>query len=86
MARLKMQENKLKDIEISTAWEEYEKELKVRGLSRFSVITKNSIFKDFNKFCNTKATKTNELNEKLVNNYILWLMERGNKNTTLIVK
>ncbi len=83
MARIKMQDNKLKDIEISTAWVEYEKELKVRGLSKFSIITKNSIFKDFSKFCNTEATKTNELNEKLVNNYILWLMERGNKNTTI---
>lgn len=83
MALIKMQENKLKNIEISEAWEEYERELKVRGLSQFSIITKNSIFKDFNKFCNTEAIKTNELNEKLVNNYILWLMERGNKNTTI---
>jgi integrase/recombinase XerD len=83
MARIKMQDKKLKNIEISTAWEEYEKELKVRGLSQFSIITKNSIFKNFSKFCNTETIKTQQLNEKLVNNYILWLMEKGNKNSTI---
>lgn len=83
MPRIKMQDNKLKDIEISTAWEEYEKTLKVRGLSKYSIITKNSIYKDFMKFCNNYTIKTNKPNEELINNYILWLMERGNKNTTI---
>lgn len=83
MSRIKMQDNKLNDIEISTAWEEYEKELKVRGLSKFSIITKNSIFKDFMKFCNSDIKTSQQINEQLINDYILWLMERGNKNTTI---
>lgn len=83
MPRIKMQDNKQKDIEISTAWEEYEKTLRVRGLSNYSIITKNSIYKDFLKFCNNDNIKTQKINEELINNYILWLMEKGNKNSTI---
>ncbi len=78
-----MQKTIKKDVKILEAWEGYKEELKVRGLSQFSIITKNSVFKDFNKFYNTETTKTCELNEKLVNGYILWLMDRGNRNTTI---
>jgi integrase/recombinase XerD len=83
MARINMKANKLKNIEIAKAWEEYEQTLKVRGLSPFSIITKNSIFKDFSKFCNTEETKTSQLNEKLINSYILWLRDNQNKDTTI---
>lgn len=83
MARIKLQKHVSKNIKLSDAWEEYEKSLKVRGLSEFSIITKNAIYKDFIEFCGADITITEQLTEKLIDNYILWLMSKGNKNTTI---
>lgn len=41
----------------------------VRGLSEFNIITKNSVFKDFIKFCGSIIIMTKQLNEKLINDY-----------------
>nr|WP_312579152.1 hypothetical protein [Sedimentibacter sp.] len=60
MSQISMQKPLKKDYHLTEAWKEHEKELQVRGLSEFSIITKNSVFIDFMKFCDSIITMTEQ--------------------------
>ncbi|MGD9568711.1 MAG: phage integrase SAM-like domain-containing protein [Sedimentibacter sp.] len=70
------------------AFEQYQKQSRIRNLSEYTIKYQNAYFKKFQKFIDNDDFLIGDININIIDDYIYSMMEKGNKaksiNTALI--
>ncbi len=84
---MKITMNKTKEkLSIYAVLEKYEKHMMLNSFSQYTVDLVKRCFKNFNLFLDDENFLINDLSSDTIDDYILWLKEQGNKDTTINIK
>ena len=82
MKLIKREEN----FTVKNAFERYQRSNKIKKLSEMTIDLKERNFLDFSKFINVDEYNIKDLDLDLVEEYIEWLIDKGQKTTTINIK